>query len=263
MGILNVTPDSFSDGGEFVTPAAAVDRGLAMVEQGARILDVGGESTRPGAEPVSAAQELERVLPVVRALRQQTDAWISVDTTKPEVMRAVARAGADMINDVTALRAPGALEAVQSAGMAACLMHMQGEPRNMQANPVYADVVADVVAFLAGRRQAALDAGIAEAALCLDPGLGFGKTLAHNLSLMANLHAFDALGAPLLVGMSRKSLFRALLGRDDPLARVPASLAAAGLAVWQGARIVRVHDVRESVDAVSLANAMRRSASGT
>jgi len=256
MGILNVTPDSFSDGGRFVVLDDAWRQAEQMVAEGADILDVGGESTRPGAAAVPLARELERVLPVVQGLRARFDVPISVDTSKPEVMRDAVGAGAAMINDVTALGAPGAIEAVAGLDVPICLMHMQGQPRTMQTEPQYGDVVADIIEYL-GERVAACEAqGIERSRLLIDPGFGFGKTLAHNLSLLAGLHAFTALALPILVGISRKSMLGALTGRevDD---RMPASVAAAVIAVERGAHIMRVHDVGPTVDALKIWQAVR------
>jgi dihydropteroate synthase len=257
MGILNVTPDSFSDGGRFVAVEAALAQGLKMVEEGARILDIGGESTRPGAQPVSEAEELDRVLPVIEALRRASDVVLSIDTCKPAVMRAACAAGAEIINDVNALCAEGALAVAAQSGAAVCLMHMQGEPRSMQKAPHYADVVEEVHAFLQARAAACEQAGIRRERLVLDPGIGFGKTLAHNLRLLAAVEALCATGYPVLIGVSRKSMFQQLLGlKVDE--RLPASLAAATLAVWQGAAIVRAHDVKATVEALAVAGAIRR-----
>ena len=257
MGILNVTPDSFSDGGRYVDVDAAVARGLAMVAQGAQIIDVGGESTRPGAEVVSADDEAARVVPVIRALRAVSDVVISIDTMKPEVMRAACAAGAELINDVLALRAPGALDAARETRAAVCLMHMQNEPRTMQAAPDYADVNAEVRNFLAERLAVAEAAGIVRERLCVDPGIGFGKTLAHNLLLLADLTALAELEVPVLIGVSRKSMFGRLLDRDID-ERLPGALSATAVAVWQGAAIVRSHDVPATLDAIRVATALRR-----
>jgi len=257
MGILNVTPDSFSDGGRHVDRDAALRRARAMVEEGAGIIDVGGESTRPGSAPVSEAEEIARVVPVIESIRRELDVVVSVDTMKPGVMRAACAAGAELVNDVYALRAPGALEAVRDSGAAVCLMHMQGEPKTMQLAPHYEDVVAEVQDFLVERMAACEAAGIPRARICIDPGIGFGKTLDHNLSLLAHGEALQALGVPLLIGVSRKSMFGQLLGRpvDERLA---GSLAVAAIAVWQGAAIVRVHDVQATADAIRVAQALRR-----
>ncbi len=258
MGVLNVTPDSFSDGGRFLPAAAAAAHGLRMAEEGAAIIDVGGESTRPGAEAVSAAQELERILPVIERLRAASPAVISVDTSKPEVMRAAAAAGAGLINDVRALRAPGAMAAALESGCAVCLMHMQGEPRTMQLDPVYQDVVAEVRAFLAERVAACRAAGFGAGRLALDPGFGFGKNLEHNLALLRSLPGLAVDGLPLLVGLSRKSMLGKLTGRGDG-ERLAGSVALAALAVLNGARIVRAHDVAATLDAVRVAAAVRGS----
>lgn len=256
MGVLNVTPDSFSDGGRFVDIPAAVDRAHAMVAAGAGIIDIGGESSRPGAEPVTEAEELERVLPVIEALNGRIDAVISIDTIKPAVMRAACAAGAGLINDIRALQAPGAPEAAAASGAAVCLMHMQGEPRTMQASPRYDDVVDDVRTFLARRLAACEAAGIPRNRLLVDPGFGFGKTLAHNLLLLRHLDRFGSLGVPVLAGLSRKSMFSKLLGEMPPEQRVPASVAAAAMAVLGGARVIRTHDVEATRQAVELAWAL-------
>lgn len=213
MGVLNVTPDSFSDGGQFQRLDEAVRRALEMVEEGARIIDVGGESTRPGAEPVSEDEELRRVIPVIEALAPRIEVPISIDTSKPRVMAEAVNAGAQIINDVYALRAPGALETARETGAAVCLMHMKGEPRTMQLDPQYDDVVAEVTAFFAERVSACIEAGITSDRLVLDPGIGFGKQLQHNLALLAAIPALSVQRLPLLIGVSRKSMFGALLGR--------------------------------------------------
>jgi dihydropteroate synthase len=255
MGVLNVTPDSFSDGGRFSAPEQAVAHALAMAGEGAALLDVGGESTRPGAAPVSPAEELERVIPVIEALVAGGAPPVSIDTTRPEVMLAAAAAGAELINDVRALRAPGALEAAAASGCGVCLMHMQGEPRTMQEAPAYDDVVEDVYAFLATRIGACAAAGIGLERIVVDPGFGFGKSLAHNLSLMRHLDRFTRLGVPVLVGVSRKSMLGAVTGR--PVGeRLAAGLALATLAVSAGARIIRSHDVAATLDAVRMAAAV-------
>jgi dihydropteroate synthase len=257
MGVLNVTPDSFSDGGRFLDFEAAIAQAEHMVEAGAAIVDVGGESTRPGAAPVPVEEELARVLPVVRRLAR-LPLVVSVDTSKPEVMQAAVEAGAGLVNDVRALQAPGALEAVAAGGAAVCLMHMRGEPATMQRDPVYGDVVTEVAAFLDARVQACVSAGIAPDRICVDPGFGFGKTLEHNLQLLRALPRLAAGGRPLLVGLSRKSMIGALTGR--PVGeRLAGGLALALWAVVEGgARIVRTHDVGPTVDALSV----WRSASG-
>ncbi len=251
MGVLNVTPDSFSDGGRYVSVEQALRRALAMAAEGADIIDVGGESTRPGAAAVSAEEELGRVIPVIEAIRRELDLPVSLDTSRPEVMAAGCAAGADMLNDVRALQLPGALEMAARLGVPVCLMHMQGRPENMQADPHYQDVVADVCAFLRARIAAARGAGIAERSLILDPGFGFGKTLEHNLALLAGLPKLCELGYPVLAGLSRKSLLGKLLGRELP-ERLPGSLALALLAAERGADILRVHDVAPTVDALTV-----------
>ena len=255
MGILNITPDSFSDGGVFLHPQKAVDHAAAMVEQGADIIDIGGESTRPGAAGVDIEQELDRVLPVLEVLLQQVPVPVSVDTSKPEVMRAVCEAGAGMINDVNALRSEGALVAVAESGLPVCLMHMRGEPRTMQKNPQYDDVVDEVKQFLRQRIQAAEQAGISKNKILVDPGFGFGKTLDHNLQLVRRLSEFQSLGAPILAGLSRKSMIDMALGLPVDQ-RLNASLALALIAVSQGAAIVRVHDVRETKEAIRMYEAV-------
>lgn len=252
MGVVNVTPDSFSDGGSFDSAQAAVDHALRLVEQGADLLDVGGESTRPGAGPVDESEELRRVLPVVEALAARAGVPVSIDTAKPSVMRAALAAGASMVNDVLALRADGALDAVAEAGAAAVLMHMRGEPRTMQQDPHYDDVVADVHRFLADRILACQFAGIDRARLIVDPGFGFGKTLAHNLDLLRGMDRFATLGVPVLAGLSRKAMIGAITGHDTPRERLHGSVAAALLAVQKGAAIVRVHDVAATRDALAV-----------
>lgn len=256
MGIINVTPDSFWDGGSYDSVDAAVARALTMVEDGAAIIDIGGESTRPGATPVNVEQELERVIPVIERLRAASDVFVSIDTVKPEVMRAACAAGADMINDVMALQAPGALAVAADVGAAVCVMHMQGEPRTMQAAPHYDDVVAEVHTFLNARAQACEAVGIAADAICVDPGFGFGKTLVHNLTLLQNLGKLASGRYPLLVGMSHKSMFQKLYGEGSAQARLIGSTTAAARAVAQGARIVRTHDVHATRYAMRLASAL-------
>ena len=251
MGILNVTPDSFSDGGDFVGADAAIAHALAMQAAGAAIIDVGGESTRPGSQGVSVAEELARVIPVLEALSQVVNVPLSVDTSKPEVMLAAWRAGAGLINDVMALRRDGALEAAKQTGLPICLMHMQGTPQTMQQRPHYTDVVGEVRAFLRSRIAAASQAGIDSNQLILDPGFGFGKTDPHNAALLAGLSQLTDLGPPVLAGLSRKSLVGRVLGRDMP-DRLAGSVAAAALATRNGARIIRAHDVAETLDAVRL-----------
>jgi dihydropteroate synthase len=248
MGVINVTPDSFSDGGRFVQVEAAAARAHELAQQGADLLDIGGESTRPGALPVSASEELERVLPVLNALRG-LELPLSVDTRKPEVMRAALAAGASMINDIDALQGEAALEAVAASDCAVCLMHKQGDPQSMQQSPAYKDVVGEVRDFLA-RRVAACDArGISRSRVVVDPGFGFGKRSEHNLALLRNLPALASLGVPLLVGLSRKSTLGRITGQPVEQ-RTAASVAAAVLAVERGAAIVRVHDVAATRDAL-------------
>jgi dihydropteroate synthase len=261
MGVLNVTPDSFSDGGRYAGVAAAVERGVAMAGEGAAIIDVGGESTRPGAADVGVQDELARVLPVIEQLVVRVAVPISVDTSKPEVMRAAIAAGASLVNDVKALQAPGALEAVAGTGAAVCLMHMQGEPRTMQVAPSYADVVADVRRFLATRVEACLAAGIGRERICVDPGIGFGKSAEHNLALLAAIDRLAEPGLPVLIGVSRKSLVGIITGRP-PEGRLAGSVAFAALAAMGGAAIIRAHDVAETLDAVKVASALRCAASG-
>ncbi len=249
MGILNVTPDSFSDGGELPTTEAAINRAREMVAAGADLLDVGGESTRPGAEPVSEAEELDRVVPIIERLAAEVSVPISVDTSKAAVMAAAVRAGAAMINDVNALRAEAALATAAELGVPVCLMHMQGEPRSMQAAPRYDDVVADVGGFLKERVAAARAGGIDPDKICVDPGFGFGKSLAHNVALLRGLGQLTRQGEPVLVGLSRKSMLGEITGRPVDQ-RVVGSAALALLAAQAGASIVRVHDVAPTVDAL-------------
>jgi dihydropteroate synthase len=256
MGVLNVTPDSFFDGGRHADPGAALDRALQMVEEGAAIIDVGGESTRPGAAPVSAIEEIRRVVPVIERIAARVGVPLSVDTSKPEVMRAAVEAGAQMINDVRALTLPGALEAAAASGAAVCLMHMQGEPSGMQRDPRYADVVVDLRDFLADRVQAALAAGIALERICVDPGIGFGKRPEHNLELIRHLDRLADPAVPVLVGVSRKSLLGIITGR--PAAeRLAGSVVLAALCAERGARILRAHDVAPTVDALKIVGALR------
>lgn len=255
MGVLNVTPDSFSDGGRFTDPEAAIAEGVRLAAEGAALIDVGGESTRPGAEGVSVEAELARVVPVIRGLRAATRAILSVDTSKPQVMAAAAAAGAGLINDVRALRAPGALAAARASGCAVCLMHMQGEPRTMQQAPTYTDVVAEVRAFLDERVAACRAAGFAPAQLLIDPGFGFGKTFAHNRALLRHLGELTRDDVPLLVGLSRKSLLGTLTGRAAS-ERVYGSVALAVIAALRGARVIRAHDVGATVDALKVTAAL-------
>ncbi|MCP3869899.1 MAG: dihydropteroate synthase [Gammaproteobacteria bacterium] len=256
MGILNITPDSFSDGGEYIAPDKALFQAERMVEEGADIIDVGGESTRPGALAVSEQQELDRVIPIVAAIAAEYPVPVSIDTSKATVMKEAVAAGAGLINDVMALRAPGALDAAGKSLVPVCLMHMQGEPRSMQSNPIYADVVSEVRAFLEARVAACETAGISRNRLLLDPGFGFGKTLDHNLDLLKNLSALTDTGLPLLVGISRKSMIGAILGDRSSGQRLYGSLAAAVMALERGASILRVHDVKPTVDALKLAVAL-------
>ncbi len=260
MGVLNVTPDSFSDGGRYATIDVALRHAQQMAEQGAAIIDVGGESTRPGARAVNEQEELDRVLPVIEALRRIIDLPISIDTSKPGVMRAAVAAGASIINDVYALQADGALQAAVELQQPVCLMHMQGEPRTMQNEPQYADVVAEVTQFLRERVAQCVQAGLGEGLIIVDPGFGFGKRPAHNVELLAGLNRVTEIGVPVLVGLSRKSTLGKITGKDVSQL-MPASIAAAVLAVQQGAQIVRAHDVAETVDALRVAAAVMNSGS--
>ncbi|MGH8751852.1 MAG: dihydropteroate synthase [Burkholderiales bacterium] len=255
MGIVNVTPDSFSDGGKFISAPAAIAHAYQLAQEGADILDVGGESTRPGAQPVSLDEELHRVLPVLQGLRD-SGVPVSVDTGKPEVMRAAIESGASMINDVNALRAPGALETVAASAAGVCLMHMQGTPLTMQQNPHYRDVLSEVTHFLQQRIAAAQAVGIARERICIDPGIGFGKNLEHNLTLLKNVGALRVAGVPVLIGVSRKSLLEKIAGLEV-YDRVHVSVAAALLAVQKGAAIVRVHDVKATRDALAVYEAVK------
>lgn len=255
MGVLNVTPDSFSDGGRFLTHESAVAHADAMVSEGAGIIDVGGESTRPGAAEVSVAEELARVIPVIEAIARRHDVLISIDTSKPEVIVAAVQAGAELINDIRALTWPGALEAAAQTDAAVCLMHMQATPQTMQFDPHYDDVLTEVKRFLQERITACERVGIAHERLLLDPGIGFGKTTAHNLTLLAQLPRFFDMKLPLLIGVSRKRLLAELLGRALDQ-RMPGSIALATAAVLNGARIIRAHDVAATVDAVRMAQAL-------
>ena len=256
MGILNITPDSFSDGGRYATPDAALSRAREMLADGADLLDLGGESTRPGAAPVPEDEELRRVLPVLRALRAETDVPLSVDTRHTAVARAALDVGADIINDIAGLRAPGMAELIAATGAGAVVMHMQGEPGTMQAAPAYADVTREVGDFFRARRAALRAAGIADEQLVFDPGIGFGKTLAHNLALLRDAPALaDAAGRPLLYGVSRKSWLGALTGRAAA-ERLAGSLAALAGLHARGARLFRVHDVKESCDAARVLDTM-------
>ncbi|MCL2891767.1 dihydropteroate synthase [Brenneria tiliae] len=254
MGILNVTPDSFSDGGKHNTLDAALFHAQEMIAAGATLIDIGGESTRPGADDVGTEEELERVIPVVEALARRFDAWISVDTSKPEVITAAAQAGAHLINDIRSLQEPGALAAAAATGLPVCLMHMQGLPKTMQHNPHYDDLMAEVGAFLQRQIDRCVSGNIPKSRLLLDPGFGFGKNLAHNYQLLARLGELHRFGLPLLVGMSRKSMIGQLL-KVPPAQRVQGSVACAVIAAMQGAQIIRVHDVKETVDAMRIVEA--------
>lgn len=256
MGIVNVTPDSFSDGGEHFDVDAAVAHGLELAGEGADILDVGGESTRPGADEVSLEEELRRTIPVIERLARETSLPISIDTSKPGVMRAAVAAGAGMINDVYALRRDGALDAAAELGVPVLLMHMLGEPHSMQAAPDYDDVVGDVHRFLAERIFNAEMAGIGKKRIVIDPGFGFGKTTQHNLQLLAQLQRFTELGVPVLAGLSRKRSIGELTGHDDPQQRVHGSVAAHLIAAQRGAMLLRVHDVAATVDAIKVWSAV-------
>ena len=257
MGIVNVTPDSFSDGGRFNAANTAIAHALKLVDEGADILDIGGESTRPNAAPVSLQEELDRVIPVISALAQKINIPISIDTYKPQVMQAAIAAGASMVNDVRALQEHGALEIVAASDVAVCLMHMQGTPQTMQDNPYYKNVANEVKAFLADRLQVSNRAGISAERILLDPGFGFGKTRAHNIALIQKLQSFADLGQPLLVGLSRKSVLGQVTGNDVD-ARLYASIAAAVIAAMKGANILRVHDVKETVEALKIVAAMEK-----
>jgi dihydropteroate synthase len=256
MGILNVTPDSFSDGGRFDRVERAVEHALRMQEEGADIIDLGGESTRPGAAAVTVDEELGRVIPVIRALRQQTSLPISIDTSKPEVMRAAVGEGANMVNDVNALQANGAVQTCAELEVPVCLMHMQGEPRTMQQDPQYDDVVKDVAAYLQQRSIECIESGIHRNNIVIDPGFGFGKTLRHNLELLNGLESISGLELPVLVGISRKSMLGAIL--DRPVnERLYAGIAAAVIAYQKGARLFRVHDVGPTRDALAVCDALQ------
>jgi dihydropteroate synthase len=261
MGILNLTLDSFYDGGRYVRAEVALDRAAAMVTEGADIIDVGGESTRPGAVGVLESVETERVVPVIERIARTLDVTISIDTSKPGVMAAATAAGAHIVNDVRALRAPGAREWAARSGVGVCLMHMQGEPRTMQQHPHYQDVVAEVSQFLVGARESCLSAGVAQDAIVLDPGVGFGKGLEHNMTLLKELPRLAALGSPLLVGVSRKSFIGRVLDRGTE-ERLYGGLGLAALAVSLGARIIRTHDVAPTRDAIRMVSAVLQGARG-
>ncbi len=255
MGILNVTPDSFSDGGRFNSVDTALERVEQMVKAGVTIIDIGGESTRPGAPEVSVEEEIDRVVPVVKAIREKFDIWLSIDTSKAEVMRLAIEAGADIINDVRSLTEPGALEVVAEANVPVCIMHMQGEPSTMQQNPQYQNLLTEVHQFLEERIQICVDAGIKREKLILDPGFGFGKTVEHNYSMLAHLEEFHQYNLPVLAGMSRKSMLFKLLDKQ-PQQCMAASVASATIAAMKGAQIIRVHDFEETLDAVRVVNAV-------
>ncbi|EGR7975693.1 dihydropteroate synthase [Vibrio vulnificus] len=257
MGILNVTPDSFSDGGQFNALDEALVQAERMIAAGVSIIDIGGESTRPGAPEVSLEEELKRVIPAIQAIRQKHDVWISIDTSKAEVMKQAIEAGADLINDVRALQEPGALAVAAKAQVPICLMHMQGQPRSMQHNPSYQDVLKEVGEFLEERVAACEKAGIAKELLILDPGFGFGKTIEHNYHLLAHLEAFHQLGLPILAGMSRKSMVFKLLNKK-PAECMVASVTCATIAAMKGAQIIRVHDVEETVEAMRVIHMMHK-----
>ena len=252
MGVLNITPDSFSDGGKHLKTDAAIKQAQLMVSQGADIIDIGGESTRPGAQAVSDDDELNRVIPVIEALSGVIDTPISIDTSKPEVMVQAVNAGASLINDVSALQTDGAVQMAASLSVDVCLMHMQGSPRTMQNNPVYADVIDDIKHFFTQRIEACINAGINEDKILLDPGFGFGKTLEHNLEILKRLAEFKGFGLPVLAGISRKSMIGTLLNNRNVEGRVVGSVTAAIIAVQNGADIVRVHDVLETKDALMI-----------
>lgn len=254
MGILNVTPDSFSDGGTHNSLNDAVNHAAKLIAEGASIIDIGGESTRPGASDVSIDEELQRVIPVVEAIRQRFDVWISVDTSKAQVITESANAGASIINDIRSLQEPGALEAAAKTGLPVCIMHMQGDPKTMQQSPHYENVLIDVDRFLQENIQRCVDAGIEKNQIILDPGFGFGKNLAHNYQLLAHLSELHHFGLPILAGMSRKSMVGQLLN-VPPQERVAGSVACAVIAAMQGAQIIRVHDVKETVDAMKVVQA--------
>ena len=256
MGILNVTPDSFSDGGTHNTPAKALEHARKMIAEGSTIIDIGGESTRPGAAEVSPEQEAERVIPVVAAIARESDVWISVDTSKALVIREAANAGAHILNDIRSFSEPGALQAAAQSGLPVCVMHMQGEPRTMQQAPHYQNVVREVYTYLEAQVARCVAAGIEKNHIILDPGFGFGKTLAHNYQLLDKLDLFHNLGLPVLAGMSRKSMIGQLMD-VPPDERVAGSVACAVIAAMKGAQIIRVHDVKETVQAMKVVEATR------
>lgn len=257
MGVLNVTPDSFSDGGEFIEKDTALDHALSMVEEGADIIDIGGESTRPGAEPVPLEVELERVVPVIKALRKASDVTISIDTCKSRVAEEALDAGADIINDITAFRLdPRMKEVASQRECPTVLMHIKGTPRDMQKNPVYDDVISEIYRYLSESIKLAVDAGLPEEQIIVDPGIGFGKTLGHNIEIIRNLRQFRSLGRPILIGVSRKSFIGAILGGKEPKERVWGTASAVAVSILNGASIVRVHDVAEMRDVVAVADAL-------
>ena len=257
MGILNVTPDSFSDGGKFQTLELAVARGLQMVEEGAGIIDIGGESTRPGAKPVQTLEEIARTVPIIGKLREQSDCLISIDTQKAEVARAAVAAGADIINDISALTDPEMAAVAAETGAGLVLMHMQGTPETMQKNPRYDDVVSNVWNFLEERMAFAVERGVAPEQIALDPGIGFGKTDEHNLALLRGIPMFGNFGRPVLIGASRKRFIGRITGQENPAARMAGSLAVAAFSILRGAQILRVHDVKESCDTARLVDTLR------
>lgn len=257
MGILNTTPDSFSDGGCFQTLEKAVNRGLQMVEEGADMIDVGGESTRPGAAPVQPLEEIARTVPIIGRLREKTNALISIDTRHAATARAAVAAGADIINDISALADPEMVNVAAETGAGLVLMHMQGLPENMQKNPCYDDVVSTVWNFLEERMAFAVERGVAPEQICLDPGLGFGKTAEHNLALLNAVPMFGKSGRPVLIGASRKSFIGSITGREKPTERLAGSLAAAVVSILRGAQVLRVHDVKDSCDAAQLVDTLR------
>lgn len=258
MGILNVTPDSFSDGGQFNKPESAVRHVMKMVEDGVDIVDVGGESTRPGAAIVSIQEELDRTIPVIEAIRQESPVALSIDTSQPAVITEAAKAGVDLVNDVRALQIDGAVEAAAKTGLPVCLMHMQGQPENMQDNPSYDDVLQDIKEFFRLRIDACINGGIQSQQILLDPGFGFGKALEHNYRLLGSLQDLNKLKLPLLVGMSRKRMIAQVLNDCEPGERLFGSLAAAVLAVEKGAKVIRVHDVKATVDAMQVVKEMMK-----
>jgi len=256
MGILNVTPDSFSDGGQFNNPDMALSHAMQMVRDGADIIDIGGESTRPGAAVVSLQEELDRTIPVIEAIRKESSVAISIDTSQPQVITEAAKAGVDLINDVRALQVEGAVTAAAKTGLPICLMHMQGQPENMQDNPSYNDVLQDIRAFFNVRIDACVSNGISQQQILLDPGFGFGKTLEHNYQLLGSLQDLNILQLPLLVGMSRKRMIAEVLDNCEPQDRLFGSVAAAVLAAEKGAKVIRVHDVKATADAMKVVMAM-------